>query len=245
VANVWQVNNLPDTLKDALNSQTAFKRRNYAYTTEEIGDFAQLLESETSGREIGRAAAVERLATRVTTQSHLFDDQNDERTIIDCWCNPSQITWRLPRREAFQPVMAGNIRYSWRRRARDKNKGTYYSTFPVEITFQSGNIFTHPQGEFGGEIPPGLDDFYLFLKLLNEPRLMESGQENWHIVVHTSPVFPSIMLKGWFNPEGVGWPESSETGYGIQWTCSMEVSETIPKLWDTPGLQAMFGVFQR
>jgi hypothetical protein len=244
VAYIVQIQSLPESLRQALGPQDSFKSRTYAYLSKNQKGDLELQDTE-DDRIVGRAFPHERLATRVTTQSHLFDDQSDKRTIIDCWCNPSQIQWRLPRREAFQQVMAGNVRYSWRRRARDKNRGTYYSTFPVDITFQTGNIYTHAEGEFGGDVPPGLDDFYLFLQLLNEPRLLENGQENWHIIVHNSPIFPSIMLKGWFNPDGVSWPEQSESGYGIQWTSQMEVTSTIPKLWDTPGLQAMFGVFLR
>jgi hypothetical protein len=167
------------------------------------------------------------------------------RKIIECWANPVSANWSLPMRVAHQQVRAGSVRYSWRKKGKEGNKGSYYSEIPVAFVFQTGNIFTHPQGTNTGDVPPGLDDFYLFMQLLNEPKLLESGRENWFIIVHTSPVFPSITLKGWIVPDSVTFPETAESGYGIQWNASLEVHQMTPKLWEIKGLQSKFGEWQR
>ena len=194
-----------------------------------------------------------RLPTVITTAAHLLEnrDNQPERRVINCWANPNNVEWTAPRREAFQKVKSGSIRYAWRKRGRtqqaasDKNQEswqTYYDELTVRFTFQSGNILSVPGSINENRVPPGLDDFYLFLGLLNEQKLLEDGRENWHVVIHTSPVFPTILLKGWFTPDGVTWAETSESGFGLQWTATMEVHRTVPPIHNPSELRKMFGV---
>lgn len=203
---------------------------------------------------LGRHYPEARLPTVVTTAAHLLENRDDtaERRVINCWANPSGVDWTAPRREAFQKVRAGSIRYSWRRRGRSSGTGqkagqdlskreTYYDELMVRFTFQSGNILSVPQSVNDGNVPPGLDDFYLFLGLLNEKKLLEDGRENWHVVIHNSPVFPTIFLKGWFTPDGVTWAEAAESGFGLQWQATMEVHQTVPAIHDPSALRKMFG----
>lgn len=203
---------------------------------------------------LGRHYPESRLPTVITTAAHLLENRDDqkERRVINCWANPSGVDWTAPRREALQKVKAGSIRYSWRKRGRTKGSGagstsntpkkeTYYDELQVRFTFQSGNILAVPDSVNYQNVPPGLDDFYLFLGLLNEPKLLEDGRENWHIVIHTSPVFPTIFLKGWFTPDGVTWAEAADSGFGLQWQATMEVHQTVPAIYDPSALRKMFG----
>jgi hypothetical protein len=253
MAKLKLVQQIPGDLQTALDSTTAWRRRNKQVVDDPLTD----------KRYPGRDFEAPRIPTIVTTQeaySGLSDlqfgdefgrrlDRYDyERPYIECWANPSATNWSTPRREAFQKVRAGSVRYSWRKRTRDgskKKSETYYDEFPVQFTFQSGNIYTNPKGTFAGEVPPGLDDFYLFLKLCNQPKLMEDGRENWHIIVHTSPIFPNITLKGWFTPEGTSWAETAEGGFGMQWNATLEVHSATPSLWALQELQAKFAEYQR
>lgn len=223
---------------------------------ETVGQVAKDQEAETGliSTHFGRHYPDERLPTIITTAAHLLENRDDqtERRVINCWANPSGVDWMASRREALQKVKAGSIRYSWRRRGRAKGTGTngtgttpkretYYDEPTVRFTFQSGNILAVPGSINERDVPPGLDDFYLFLGLLNEQKLLEDGRENWHIVIHTSPVFPTIFLKGWFTPDGVTWAESAESGFGLQWSATMEVHQTVPAIHDPSALRKMFG----
>lgn len=223
---------------------------------ESVGQAAKDFETETGliSTQFGRHYPDERLPTVITTAAHLLENRDDqtERRIINCWANPSGVDWTAPRREALQKVKAGSIRYSWRKRGRTRGSGasgtdnnasreTYYDELTVRFTFQSGNILAVPGSINEGAVPPGLDDFYLFLGLLNERKLLDDGRENWHVVIHTSPVFPTIFLKGWFTPDGVTWAESTDSGFGLQWQATMEVHQTIPAIHDPSALRKMFG----
>jgi len=244
---------LPDSVQDVANLVLSDQLRK------------NQLEDGTAGSRLGRHYPDERLPTVITTAAHLLENRDDakERRIINCWANPSNVSWTAPRREAFQKVKAGSVRYSWRKRGRTQGTGsklsggsgttreTYYDELQVQFTFQSGNILAVPgsvnkplpigDGESRDKVPPGLDDFYLFLGLLNEQKLLDDGRENWHVIIHTSPVFPSIFMKGWFTPEGVTWAEASDSGFGLQWQATMEVHQTIPAIHNPTALRNMFG----
>lgn len=224
---------LPTNIEEVLNLDVADKRRD-------------------QGEDTGRHYHLERLPTVVTTAANLLTNRDDkrERRVINCWANPSNVNWNAPRREAFQKVKSGSIRYSWRKRRRAKgqkqgidkqSRETYYDELQVQFTFQTGNILAVPGSINENGIPPGLDDFYLFLGLLNEKKLLDDGRENWHVIIHTSPVFPTIFLKGWFTPEGVTWAEASDSGFGLTWQATLEVHQTVPAIHSPSALRKMFG----
>jgi len=255
MARIKLVQKVPESIQRSLDQSTVRAHRNQ-----------QVLERpdpHITERFPGREANDQRIPTIITNQEaysglsqltfgdeygRRLDRSDSDRPYIECWANPAATSWTAPRREAIQKVRSGSVRYSWRKRARDgskKKSETYYDEIPVQFTFQTGNIYTNPAGSFGGEVPPGLDDFYLFLRLLNMPKLMDSGRENWHIVVHTSPIFPNITLKGWFTPDGVSWAETAEGGFGLQWNATLEVHYATPSLWALDELRAKFAEYQR
>ena len=252
MAKVKLVQQLTDRLQEAENRGRSTKLRQRTVTGVDA-------EGEPD-RQIGREYPWARIPTLVTTRQYLTGgedldaaanelqlesdrerDSSDNRKIVDLWANPSAANWTVPTREALQKVKSGSVRYGWRNRARSRKKNTAFGEYTVGWTFQSGSVFSHERGTLGGGVPPGLDDFYDFLALLNEPRLLADGRPNYHVVVHTSAIFPRITCMGWFTPDGLTFAEEAQSGYGIQWTCSMEVHQTYPRLWNAAGLRRAFG----
>lgn len=184
------------------------------------------------------------LSTGIATQQWWADEQDK---IIWTWVNPKSMTWGMPLRGAVQKTKGGEVRFLWPRRHAKNKKKIYFDTFPVNIVFQSGNILTaiaqstNLAGEHAGDVPPGLDDFYHFLELMNEPPLLDDGSDNWHVISYNSPVFPSITLKGWFDPQSLSMAEEAEGVYGVQWSATMFVHTTTPPVWNATELRRMFG----
>jgi len=228
------------------------------------------LNAAASDAEVQRGTHTARVPTYVTTVESLnLSNQaekkgiNSKSHIIRCWVNPTEISWTVPQRGALQKVRGGTIRYTWRNRVRR----IFFDEMKVSITFTSGNILpqqkndelwtdetanawgTDPSesiraGETTGTplVPPGLDNLYLFMALLDEDPMTSQGTENFHLVFHNSPVFPAIMLKGWFDPAGLSFSESAESGWDVKWTIPMEVIQTYPRINNVNELRSIYGI---
>jgi hypothetical protein len=178
-----------------------------------------------------------RLPAIVASERHLADNNFDK--IVSCYVGFSMADWSVPIRGAIQKVASGAISYRWFNRYR----GSYFDTFPLGLTFQSGNIMSQVDEQGNTVVPPGLKDFYKFLELCNEPPLMASGRENFDVIVHTGIVFPSIVLKGWLTPEGTAWQENTTEGFTHNWTAKMEVVSSVPRLHDAAELTKMYAAY--
>jgi hypothetical protein len=204
-----------------------------------------------------RGMASDRIPTIITTEKSL----NDPQTSVRCWVNPREASWTLPQRGAIQKTHGGSVRYLWR----NPHRNTFYDEFKVAFTFVSGNIL--PQSTTPGSttntqsvvdpktqkvssgsttgisVPaPGLDNFYAFLELFDQDPLLADGRDNLHIIFHTSPVFPGIVLKGWFEPAGISFSESAEGSWQVNWTCPFEIHKTYPKIRDRAELRRIYGL---
>jgi len=223
---------------------------------------------------IDRPYPDERIPTVVTTEAHLLDDNTERiiQCWINPSQTQWAPTLRAARQKTHgggvrytwpRSDKAGGGKH------KSKNS-VYWDVFPVTFTFQTGNIkpesyvslagasqqvsgsiMSRMAAYVGGErvteeskVPPGLDDFYLFLNLLNEDPMLSNGRDNWAVVMHNSHVFPSIMLKGWWDEGSVSWPENQEDGWGLQWTAILEVHQTTPRIWDVDGLRQVYGSFR-
>lgn len=191
---------------------------------------------------------------RVPTIVATTDSLDDYDRVIRCWVNPSEMSWTIPVRGALQKVKGGTVRYLWRNRER----GTFFDSAKVSITFATGNILPNAipltptietqilraaTGQASRvQVPPGLDNFYAFLNLMNSDPRTSDGRENLHLVFHTSPVFPGILLKGYFEPSGVNLSESAEGAWEAKWSCPFEILETVPKLNDVDQLRRVYGL---
>lgn len=166
----------------------------------------------------------------ITTRGWLMEGK-----LIKCFCNPSAAGWSLPRRETMQKTASGVVRNTWRNRYRN----SYFDSFPVTLSFQSGNIL--PSAAYDPAMvdaaqmvaerdniimPAGLHNFYMFMNLLDQPALGGS-QANYHIVVYHSRIFPELWMEGWFQPEGINWRDE---GNFVNWEATFLVVRTVPQL---------------
>lgn len=158
--------------------------------------------------------------------------------VINCHVNPSEANWTIPRRESSVKTAAGLVRNTWRNR----NRGTYFDTFPVAFTFQAGNIMPITGNLVNPadlnairdridspSLPPGLDNFYRFLNLVDQGSLAGTGA-NSHIVYYRSRVFPSLRLEGFFTPDSLTFNDSSQNGNTVTWQATLMVHRVTPKL---------------
>lgn len=109
-----------------------------------------------------------------------------------------------------------------------------------------GNTVTRPKrendpAEREPEVPPGLGNFYEFLSLVDEQKILDGGDINFVYIIYNSRVFPSITLAGLFTPEGVSWTDSSDDPNQVNsWTANFTVYDSFPKLHDLNALTRFF-----
>jgi len=161
---------------------------------------------------------------------------------------PSSASWTLAMRASEEPTKAGHARFAQVRTGQGANR-TYFEVPTVEFEFQSGNIMPIPLLLNEVQIPHGLDDFHLFTELLNQPPLIpdgtNEGQHNYVWIFYTSLQFPQIVLKGYFDPQGISWTDSSETPTSFTWQASFTVHEMTPNLWERSELVSAYTAFMR
>jgi hypothetical protein len=161
---------------------------------------------------------------------------------INLWTNPVAVQWSLPRRGTSVKTAGGTIRSIWR----NQHRRTYYDEGEIIITFQAGNIMP-VTGYLGsgfdfnnvksvedalavGAIPPGLDNFYQFLALMDEPATL-GASENHHVIVYRSRIFPKMLLKGFFKDDvPIAWGDrADDTGNTVEWTATFVIYESFPR----------------
>ncbi len=163
---------------------------------------------------------------------------------------PASADWSLALRAAEEETKAGRARYAQARQftRASHDQGSTFFDFPrVNFQFQGGNIL--PIQGFSNEVvrPPGLEDFYLFFELLNQPPLLPSGQyegaHNFVWIFYTSLMFPQVTLKGYFDPNGLSWEDTADEPTMLRWTSEFLVYEMTPNLWDTDELYTAYSNF--
>ena len=175
-----------------------------------------------------------RIPTLITTTKSL----NNPKRVVSCWINPSQITRNVSQRGSLQNVQGGVVRYRWRNRHRD----TFYDDPSFEYTFNSGNILPQRRDSRATiMVPPGLDNFYLFKDLLDEPNKTEDGKENFGIIYSATPAYPSLMVTGYFKPDAVSdVSESADNPWGVSWTAGFVVVNSTPSFFDVEQLRQAY-----
>jgi hypothetical protein len=180
---------------------------------------------------------------------------------IVLWASPSTWQWTLKQRGTVQKTRAGSVVHIWR----DRVRPTYYDEAEVNMTFQSGNIIpirTLRKRSRGGvetvqeslrgsvanpagfdsitTIPPGLLNFYEFVEMLDEPKILDTGSMNFVSIIASTPMFPQLVLKGFFNPEGVSWSESKDDPNDFEWSAQFTVTQTFPAINSGRRLRSTF-----
>lgn len=165
------------------------------------------------------------------------------RRFIYCRVNPAQITWSMALRVADQKTQAGTVQHAWRPTAGVRRR-TYFTEPVLGITFQSGNIMpvvttlnlTRPDdapGEAQVQMPTGLQNYYDFIDLVNDSRILDDGtsarRANVVYIMYTSKVYPSMVLAGMFDPSGISLTEQATDPNQIQWTCNFTVYDSYPR----------------
>ena len=90
-------------------------------------------------------------------------------------------------------------------------------------------------------VPPGLDNFYEFLQLVDEQKILDNGDINYVYIIYNSRIFPNITLAGLFTPEGVSWADSAGEPNQINgWSATFTVYDSYPRLNDKSGLVRVF-----
>lgn len=167
---------------------------------------------------------------------------------------PSSVEWSLALRAQDEEIKGGHARYAQARNAHAHGAHggedlTWFDLPRVSFQFQAGNLMPIPgiQNEVG--IPYGLQDFYLFLELLNQPPLLPSGQNegkhNYVWVFYTSLQFPQVVLRGYFEPEGVSWSDNADEPTDLKWSASFVVHQMSPNIWDSGEVFNAYKEFMR
>jgi len=90
-------------------------------------------------------------------------------------------------------------------------------------------------------VPPGLDNFYAFLALVDEQKILPEGDINYVYWIYNSRIFPSITFTGLFTPDGANWTDSADNPNQINsWSATFTVYDSYPRLNDYNGLVRFF-----
>ena len=80
-------------------------------------------------------------------------------------------------------------------------------------------------------VPQGLNNFYQFLALVDEQRVLDDGTTNLIYIFYHSNIFPTLILSGLFTPQnGVSFAESADDPNEINWTATFTVYSTTPQI---------------
>jgi|GEM_PF-4236145 len=90
-------------------------------------------------------------------------------------------------------------------------------------------------------MPPGLDNFYEFIELIDEQKILPTGETNLVYIIYNSRIFPNLTLAGLFTPDGASWSDSANDPNQVNgWTATFTVYDSFPRLNDKAALIKMF-----
>ena len=95
--------------------------------------------------------------------------------------------------------------------------------------------------EVAPRVPPGLDNFYEFLALVDEQKILDNGDVNYCYIIYNSRMFPNITLAGLFTPDGVTWTDTSDDPNQVNaWTANFTIYDSYPRIHDPETLRNFF-----
>jgi hypothetical protein len=162
--------------------------------------------------------------------------------------NPKSVTWQISQRGTEAKNKSGTVLHIYRDRLRKSD----YDDPKLNIQFQSGSIL--PQASLANsaskpasatpptQIASGLNDFYAFLQLVDQPKITPGGDANVIHILYRSRIFPSIVITGFFDPQVVvQFTDDSQNPNMISsWSANFTVYSTTPRLKSFSQLTAMF-----
>lgn len=151
------------------------------------------------------------------------------------WSGPKNTTWNFNQRGSIQQSRSGHIAHFWR----DSKRSTFFDNPSVQFTFQTGNIM--PIRTKGGgtltTLPPGLVDYYDFFQFMDERKILSSGRPNFVNIVYHSLLYPTILLRGFFEPETtISVTEDASKPASIEWNATFRIKESDPPFYDSSKL---------
>jgi len=162
--------------------------------------------------------------------------------------NPESARWTMPLRGTVSKQRAGQVLHIWKNKYRD----SYFDEPRLELTFQSGNILTVMPVVAAGTtinaenivIKEGLYNFYKFIELLEEPKILPDGTINTVYINYNSQLFPSMMLSGFFDPSQFSFTDGTSKSALIEnWSSTFIVMDTFPKMQSNQIANMIAGTF--
>jgi hypothetical protein len=162
------------------------------------------------------------------------------------YANPKSVDWSISQRGSEVKTKAGTVLHIWR----DRTRKTDYDDPKITMTFQSGSIMPgfdnalDPAKLVGAPtqpMPPGLDNFYQFLQLVDASKI-SNGRANLIHILYRSRIFPSMVLSGFFEPQSVvKFNDSADNPFQVNsWSATFTIYKTVPALKDWSRLKAQF-----
>jgi len=143
--------------------------------------------------------------------------------------NPSDVSWTMTQRSQEQKTKAGTVLHVWN----DNERMTYFNEPVITISFQAGNILPVRSilEPLEPAVPEGLNNFYEFMSLVDEVKVLDDGRANLVYIDYKSLIFPKIRLWGFFTPDGISFSDKSANPATVNsWTASFTVYKSDPEL---------------
>jgi len=151
------------------------------------------------------------------------------RRAIKFRVNPSDVSWSMTQRSQEQKTKAGTVLHVWN----DRDRQSYFDEPVITLNLQTGNILP-VRNIVDSPIPPvpeGLCNFYEFMSLVDEVKVLEDGRANLVYIDYNSLIFPRIRLWGFFTPNGISFSDkANDPAQVTAWTASFTVYKSYPKL---------------
>ncbi len=144
-------------------------------------------------------------------------------------CNPSDISWSMTQRSQEQKTKAGTVLHVWN----DHDRKTYFNEPVITLNLQAGNILPVRNIFEPSEpvVPDGLSNFYEFMALVDEVKVLDDGRANLVYIDYNSLIFPKIRLWGFFTPNGISFSDKASNPATVNsWTASFTVYRSEPNL---------------
>lgn len=154
------------------------------------------------------------------------------------WAGPKSVEWNFTQRGSMQQSRTGHIAHFWR----DSKRSTFFDNPSINFTFQTGSLLPIRQTRNDISIdpfPPGLLDYYEFFNLLDEQKILSDGRPNYVNILYHSLLYPTIMLRGFFEPEtAMTVREEAGKPASIEWNATFRLKESNPSFNDSAKLVA-------
>ncbi len=171
------------------------------------------------------------------------------------WAGADSVAWNFKLRGTVQETRTGTIQHYFK----DSKRNTFFDEPEAQFQFQSGNImaarFTKnpsarnppsgPQANTLVQLPLGLMNFYEFMEILDQRKVLSDGRTNFVYIMYSSMTFPRMILRGFFMPEqGVSFTENADGGAEIKWSATFKVVSTYPKFQSAQSLASTWRELQ-